>query len=655
VSSRADVPRQGPATAARPASTRRRAPATVLILGILSVVLLVSVWRLQDHWTSRDLQRLHVTADLHNQATAIHLALERIAEDGDAEVGPGDVVEPLSEARTMARALVEGDESGLTPRPVYPAPEPERAAAFADLRMMVERFARLSLRRLELLTSGDGDLAAASADEYESAFQSLDVQARGILADLGAHIRGNKHRSMGAIGGILAGWVLLIMGAAWALWRREKLHFEAEEALRDRESQLLQAQKMEAVGRLAGGIAHDINNYLAAIRGQCELVKMKTGEGDPTRRRMDLVLETSDRASTLIERLLAFSRRQPVERRVVDLNVVISDLKPMMERLIGADLRLQTRPCATRCALNIDPSQLEQVVVNLLVNAREAMPRGGEVTLTCQCLSFADDAPLRPPVLEPGGYVELRVEDTGEGIDPQVEARIFEPFFTTKEDASGLGLPTVYGIVQQNGGTILVDSEPGEGTAFRVLLPRHELPATFLEAGEDVPAEVPTGEGERVLVVDDHPEFLDSLRGLLEGWGYEVETAGDAAQAEERVAAARRPFDLVVTDVVMPGRSGPELVRRLRRRNGPLRALFISGYTGDVTLSQFDGAAGQGAGDGALVVELLHKPFRFETLATKVRQILDAPAPGPPVGGEPGVAASEAVLAESDPQSSLPS
>ena len=617
--------------AAANSRARRRGPAAVLVLGILSVALLVAVWRLQDQWTSRDLQRLHVTADLHSDATDVHLALEKMVERPSTPVDPAEVRQPLDRARNLARALVEGAPPGLTPRPIHPSPDPDRASDFAALRMNVEHFARLSQYRLQFLTSGEDELAAASAAQYESSFQKLDTQARELLADLGAEIRANKQRSMGAIGGILAGWVLLIMGSAWALWKREKMRFEAEAALRERESQLLQAQKMEAVGRLAGGIAHDINNYLAAIRGQCELVKMKTDEGDPARRRMDLVLKTSDRASTLIERLLAFSRRQPVERRVVDLNAVISDLQPMMERLIGDDLRLRTRPCNTRCALHIDPSQLEQVVVNLLVNAREAMPRGGEVTLACRCREFAEGSPQRPADLQPGRYVELRVEDSGEGIDPEVEDRIFEPFFTTKEEASGLGLPTVYGIVQQNHGTILVDSKLGEGTAIRVLLPRHELPESYFQESEDGAAEVPTGHGERVLVVDDHPEFLDSLGDLLQGWGYEVEAAADADEAEERAAAARHPFDLVVTDVVMPGRSGPELVERLRRRHGPIRALYVSGYTGDVALNQF-GNGEDGAGIEAEGVDLLHKPFHFEILATKVRQVLDDPAPD----GRPG-------------------
>jgi CheY-like chemotaxis protein len=339
---------------------------------------------------------------------------------------------------------------------------------------------------------------------------------------------------------------------------------------------------------------------------------------------MDLVLATADRASSLIQRLLSFSRRQPVESRVVDLNTVVGELEPMMERLIGDDLRLTMRPCRQRCPVLLDPAQIEQVVVNLLVNARDAMPTGGEVRLTCSCRTLAEDDPARPATLPPGEYVELRVEDTGVGIPRDELDRIFEPFFTTKTEASGLGLPTVYGIVTQSGGAIEVDSEPGGGTVFSILLPRHREADGAAAAGAGARSDasgaakrdVPAGRGERLLLVDDHDEFRESVRDLLEGLGYRVEVAADVETAEHLFGAGGDPFDLVVTDVVMPGANGRQLMDRLRRRHGGVRGLYVSGYTGDVTLRH-------GVHDRS--VDLLQKPFPFEVLARKVREVLDRP------------------------------
>jgi nitrogen-specific signal transduction histidine kinase/ActR/RegA family two-component response regulator len=405
------------------------------------------------------------------------------------------------------------------------------------------------------------------------------------------------------------------------------LRAQAETALKERERQLLQAQKMEAVGRLAGGLAHDINNYLAAIRGQCELVKMKAGEGDTAARRMDMVLATTDRASSLIERLLTFSRPQPVMARRVHLNQVVRDLEPMMERLIGGDIELTTRLCPRECAVQIDPAQVEQVIVNLLINAREAMPSGGRLTLTTDCRHFGEDDPKRPPTMQPGSYVEVAVEDSGVGIPAAIRHKIFEPFFTTKEEASGLGLPTVYGIVKQNGGAMDVESRSGAGTTFRIYLPRQTAEGPVEVPSKEI-AQAPAGRGERLLVVDDHDEFRESLDGLLQGLGYQVTVAPDASAAAEHWAEAQgsdHPFDLLITDVVMPGGDGRQLVDHLRRHHGPLRALFVSGYTGDVALRH---------GVKEEAVELLRKPFSVEVLGRKVRKLLDRP-PEPEAGSDP--------------------
>jgi len=615
---------------------RRWIPAGVLLLGLASVALLVTVERLSDQWSSRDLHTLHAVADVTNGVTSVHLQMRDLLAGEDLDVD--GLWDELDDTRLLARQLVEGAEPGLTRTGLEPVRDYTLATRVAELRILVERFALLANQQRQHLEAGD-PLTSDSpiVAEYDRVFSLLEDSGGALQGDMANRILANKRRSQWIIGAILVGWLVVIAGAAAMLWNREKQRAVAEAMLRERDGQLLQAQKMEAVGRLAGGMAHDINNYLAAIRGQCELVKMKSADDDPAHRRMDLVLATTDRASALIQRLLSFARRQPVERRAVDLNAVVGDLRSMMEHLIGADLRLTTVPCRQSCPVYIDPAQIEQVIVNLLINAREAMPTGGEVRLSCSCRTLGDDDPRRPATLEPGDYVELRVEDTGVGIAADRLSRIFEPFYTTKSEASGLGLPTVYGIVTQNGGAVEVDSEPGSGTMFSVLLPRHHQ-RDAIAAGPPVAERgaAPEGHGERLLLVDDHDEFRESTRSLLESLGYRVAVAADAAAAEHLFASADGGFDLVVTDVVMPGANGRRLLDRLRRRHGPVRALYVSGHTGDVVLRH-------GIQDQA--VALLHKPFPFEVLARKVREILDRPVAGGAVA---------ATLEPSDPDADAP-
>jgi len=606
--------RRGPTTA------RRWLPAGVLGFGLASVLLLVAVDRLSDRWASRDLNLLHALADVQNAVTSTHLWLQERGQ-GDAESGV-ELRPDLEEAQRLAHALVAGAPAGRFGRSaIVPPQDPELLARLHHLEELVDRFLILSSLLRQFVDNGisAGDPVAAF-DEYDRVFSELDGEAIALQVDLAESIRSNKRHSRLLIAVLLVSWLLVIVLASAALWRYEGHRARAEAVLKEREGQLLQAQKMEAVGRLAGGLAHDINNYLAAIRGQCELVQMKTAD-EGVARRMGVVLSTTDRASSLIERLLAFSRRQPVQPRLVLLNDVVDDLEPMLERLIG-DVRLTTRPCHQECAVEIDPAQVEQVIVNLLINAREAMPAGGEVVLTTACRDFADDDAGRPPLLTAGEYVELAVRDTGSGIPDEIHDKIFEPFFTTKQEASGLGLPTVYGIAQQHGGVVTVDSQPGRGTTFRVFLPRRRATPEAerpLPRQVDEPA-VPRGAGERLLVVDDHDEFRESLSGLLEGLGYEVEVTANAGDAE-RLFSERSErgdgFDLVITDVVMPGGDGRRLVDRLHRRYGAMRTLFVSGYTGDVALRH-------GVSDA---VELLHKPFSAAELAHKVRELLDRPPP----------------------------
>ena len=388
-----------------------------------------------------------------------------------------------------------------------------------------------------------------------------------------------------------------------------------EAALARSEEQLRQAQKMEAVGRLAGGIAHDFNNLLTAIRGYGDLVLEALSPGDPLRRDIEQIGEAARRASELTGQLLAFSRRQVQQRRVLELNSVVFGLDKMLRRVIGEDLELRTRLDPSCGAVSADPGQLEQVLVNLAVNARDAMPMGGCLSLET---SHIDPEAAAAAGLPPGSYACLLVRDTGLGMDEETRSRIFEPFFTTKPPGkgTGLGLSTVYGIVQQSGGHIQVESSPKAGATFRIFLPHVDLP---LEA--PVSADRSTkGEGsETVLLVEDEDAVRRLVRRVLEDAGYRVLEAQSPAQALRICQHHREPIELMLTDVVMPFMSGRELASRTAVLRPQMRVLYVSGYMEDVM-----------AHHGVLEPEIafLGKPFGPEELTRKVREVLDASRPG---------------------------
>ena len=395
---------------------------------------------------------------------------------------------------------------------------------------------------------------------------------------------------------------------------------QTEQTLRQREAELRQAQKMEAVGRLAGGIAHDVNNYLGAIRGYCEVAMLKGESGEALEERMNAAIETSEKVSALIRQLLAFSRRQPVQPEAVDLGQVVAAMELLMERLLGEDLELETRFHPQLWSVEIDPSQVEQTLVNLLVNARDAMPMGGRIRIGTDNVELGEKILGDHPLARPGRYVKLTVSDTGCGIPPEAREKIFEPFFTTKAESgsSGLGLATVYAIVEQNGGFIDVESRVDEGTSFEIYLPatdRRAAPGAAASAARPAP----TG-ALRVLLVEDHEEMRASTRAYLELLGHRVRAASDGEEALA-ILAAGEPPDLLITDVIMPGMSGPELIGRVRERHGDVRCLFISGYTDNVMLRH---------GLSQDRVHFLHKPFGFESLARKIGEVLGAPGDPPP-------------------------
>jgi signal transduction histidine kinase/CheY-like chemotaxis protein len=381
------------------------------------------------------------------------------------------------------------------------------------------------------------------------------------------------------------------------------------------QDQLAQARKMEAVGLLAGGVAHDFNNMLMVMLGRSDLLLRRLPAGDPMRRDLDLIRSTGQRAADLTRQLLAFSRKQVLEPRVLNLNAVVGELAPMLERLIGENIELRTELPAGLGDVRADRGQMEQVIMNLVVNARDAMPRGGQLTLETANLDL-DATTVRGRVgMRPGPHVLLAITDSGVGMNEATRARIFEPFFTTKAfgEGTGLGLATVHGIVNQSGGTIWVYSEPGRGTTFKIYLPR-VTEAVPDAPGGPVSTETPRG-SETILLVEDQGDVRDFARDVLEAQGYEVLLAGNGAEALEVAHAHGGRIHLLVTDVVMPRMSGRELAERLVKLRPDVSVLYMSGYPDRAVVDH--GILGPG-------VTFLQKPVATDALARKVRELMDA-------------------------------
>ncbi len=388
----------------------------------------------------------------------------------------------------------------------------------------------------------------------------------------------------------------------------------AQEALRQSELRLSQAQKMEAVGRLAGGIAHDFNNLLTAIIGYSDLVLDQLGEGHGSTRDVEEILRAAERAGGLTRQLLAFSRRQVLQPEAVDLNVIVADIDRMMRRLIGENIELVTSQDGELRRIIADPGQIEQVIVNLVVNARDAMPRGGRIDI--ETANFHTPTALRTDSgkLEAGDYVLLRVSDTGVGMDEAVRSQIFEPFFTTKEahEGTGLGLASAYGIVSQTGGQIDVESVPQQGATFSIYLPAAREQSPEMEPNCEEPD---VGGSETILVVEDSEPVRKLVARTLESSGYTVLVAASATAALRHCSRHDGPIDLLLTDVVLPKTSGPEIARRALELRPAIRVLFMSGFTDDTLVRQ-----GLEPGRPAL----LEKPFSPATVLARVRRALNS-------------------------------
>jgi len=380
------------------------------------------------------------------------------------------------------------------------------------------------------------------------------------------------------------------------------------------QAQLMQAQKMEAVGRLAGGVAHDFNNLLTVIISYSDLLLEDLGRDDPKREDVAAVRKAAEGAAALTHQLLAFSRQQVLQPKVLDVNATVASTEKLLRRLIGEDIQLVAKLGSGLGSVKADPGQIEQVIMNLAVNARDAMPAGGQLTIETANVEM-DEAYVRGhPLAQPGRYVMLAVSDTGTGMDEQTKAHIFEPFFTTKElgKGTGLGLATVYGIVKQSGGFIWLYSEPGHGTSFKIYMPRVDESAE--RATPAAAAPLPRGT-ETILVVEDAPAVRAVTRQVLERQGYTVLEAPNGGAALVLATKHHGPIHLLLTDVVMPGVNGRQLAEQLARPRPDMMVLFTSGYTDDSVVRH--GVLESG-------IAYLQKPFTPDGVARKVREVLDS-------------------------------
>jgi len=405
-------------------------------------------------------------------------------------------------------------------------------------------------------------------------------------------------------------------GFASEALRESEAQLAAAVADRERlERQFYQAQKMETVGQLAGGIAHDFNNILTAIVGFGTLVAEQVSDNEPAAHNAAEILAAANRASALTRQLLAFGRRQVLHPTRLDLNDTVHALAGMLRQLIGENIDLQIICAPDVPSIRADQSQLESALANLVVNARDAMPRGGRLTIETSQVVLDDDYCSTHVGVRAGRYARLAVSDTGVGMSQDLQARIFEPFFTTKEagKGSGLGLATVYGIVKQSGGNIWVYSEPGIGATFKVYLPLDTSDDPIAGRAEPQGGQWSKG-NETVLLVEDAPVIRRLAREIMSRAGYTVLEAADAVQALSLVATHAGPIDMLLTDLIMPGPSGVDLAEQLKTIRDDVRVLFMSGYTDNAIVR--NGLLGEGA-------SFLQKPFTPEELLRKMRQVLD--------------------------------
>jgi signal transduction histidine kinase/ActR/RegA family two-component response regulator len=591
-------------------------PLTVIALGLISISMLIGTNWIREQLMIQDVALVHAVGEIQTREATSHLWIEEYVS-GD-EVHLSEAWENQDRSALLIDAILEGGMVGQERYKLEPLSDPVLRLQAISIRRQIEQFRDIAQRRAIGYPKGeDVGIGSAIDTEYDAVFGVMLTDLRTLASGIGDHLDRSHAQSKLLFRTILIAWVAIVSLAVWGLWTRERRRLFAESALRESEAQRLQSQKMEAVGRLAGGLAHDINNYLAAMTGHCELVKMKLDRwsmpgSETISHSMDVVMETGTKAASLIRRLLAFSRREAVQPRVVNLNRVVEGLQSMLVRLIGEDIRFDVKLEQGLWNVKVDPSQLEQVIVNLTVNASEAMPTGGRLTISSFNVDSSGGPSAADTSMDPGPFVLLAISDSGPGIPAELHDQIFEPFFTTKDKASssGLGLATVYGIVKEAGGSIQLESEPGLGTTFKIYLPQ------IAEAESAAIAQLPLatlGGSQHILLVEDNDELRASTQEALELLGYKVTVARDGDEALAAFHASAAEVDLLITDVVMPGLNGREVAEKLQAQQPGLLVIFVSGHTDDVVLRH---------GVKENEVHFVPKPFSIHLLARKIGDVL---------------------------------
>lgn len=588
-------------------------PASLLALGLGAVAMLTGSEWIRDNLISGRIDMVRAVGEVQTRTAIAHLWVEELVTGDDVD-RRNEIFDNLRESEQLMEFLVNAEAPSASWF-LAPSASTNTHEIVKVTKDKVKDFAAMSEERLDGFYAGEDVSVGSPIDiRYDALFIDMLSRLRNIEVNLKEDLRRAQARANQLFRTILIVWTTLVSLAVFGIWSQERRRRVAEAALHASEAQLFQAQKMEAVGRLAGGIAHDINNLLGAITGQCELVKLQVGK-ESTDERMDIILSTANKSAVLIRRLLAFGRQQPVLRESIDMNEALIDLQGMLTSLLGEDIQLDIDLSAALWNVEMDRSQFEQIVLNLTVNAREAMPGGGNLTLQTFNSSVDQAAIHRLRAPAPGTWVVLVATDDGVGIDSEILGSIFEPFFTTKDtvEGGGLGLATIHGIVSQSKGHITVESKQGRGATFRVFLPRN------IEQIEPVLRKKPTEDfpfvesSASILLVEDNEDLKESTMQILESFGYAVTTASDAEQAIAIHSETRDLFDLLVTDVIMPGMDGKQLADKLRASDPNLPVLFVSGYTDDIISARDIDHEG---------LNFLPKPFSATDLRKRVAMAL---------------------------------
>ena len=619
-------PGQSGVNAAVPSAEYPASPRRALLLAVVALAVALAALLSVTMLARGTFARLQRGSEARQHAYDVLLALRKVRQDiGEMRVGvTGFVVthdslylatyrhgvNGLATDTATIRRLTEGAPS-LQLRLDRMQPEVRRYAAdLADALGRSERGASAAPPPAAIPSR-----SALLIESLRPQFVALEAEQQRLL-DLGTiEVQRAVARTDAIFGWVVLVAALVILGTSALLFVHGRARARAEARLARTQEQLHESQRLEAVGRLAGGVAHDFNNILTVIIGCGELLEASLPADHPGRRDLAVLGDAARQGADLTAQLLAFGRRQVLELQVLDLNGVVKGFRPMLDRVIPENIEIVQRLADDLGHPEADRGQVEQILMNLAVNARDAMPGGGRLTIETANADFEDAANGEPLEGKPGRYVALIVSDTGTGMDEVTRARVFEPFFTTKElgKGSGLGLATVYGIVKQSGGHVWVYSEPSHGSTFKVYLPRVDAPATPGPRASVAESVTPTGT-ETILLVEDDDRVRDVTRRILVAAGYRVLPAARPEIALDLLARHAGRVDLLLSDVVMPGMSGPELARRALELVPGIRVLYQSGYS-DAAI------APHGALEGGAA--LLAKPFTAGSLRRKVREVLD--------------------------------